>query len=189
MTALGIATGASGPLPMGTESDTDAWSAYGGRWRPVRVAYPRVWPPGWGLEPLIALVAGIGAAIAGAIVLYWFGPLFFDAAGGGPGAVVAAAFVVPCVAVLVGISLAVMAYADIRSTVEVTGPILRLRVLGGEKKPRYYVAVDDGLSPTIRAWRVNPRHYLGLTQGGTITVAVTKNLGCVRWIIRAADQD
>lgn len=103
--------------------------------------------------------------------------------------VAAAAFVVPCVAVLVGISLAVMAYADIRSTVEVTGPTLRLRVLGGEKKPRYYVAVDDGLSPTIRAWRVNPRHYLGLTQGETIAVAVTKNLGCVLWIIRAADQD
>ena len=188
--ALGIATGASGPLPMGTESDTDAWSAYGGRWRHVRVAYPRVWPPGWGLEPLIALVAGIGAAVAGAIVLYGVGPLLFDAAGGGLGAAVAAAaFVVPCLAVLLGISLAVMAYVDLRSTVEVTGSILRLRVLGGEKKPRYFVAIDDGLSHTIRAWRVNPRHYLGLTQGETITVAVTKNLGCVRWIIRAADQD
>jgi len=81
-----------------------------------------------------------------------------------------------------------MAYADLRSTVEITGPILRLRVLGGEKKPRYYVAVDDGESRTIRAWRVNPRHYLGLTQGETITVAVTKNLGCVRWIIRRTDQ-
>lgn len=56
--ALGIATGASGPLPMGTESDTDAWSAHGGRWRPVRVAYPRVWPPGWGLEPLWSRASG-----------------------------------------------------------------------------------------------------------------------------------
>ena len=31
--ALGIASGASGPLPMGAESDTRAWSAYGGQSR------------------------------------------------------------------------------------------------------------------------------------------------------------
>jgi hypothetical protein len=36
---------------------------------------------------------------------------------------------------------------------------------------------------------VNPRHYLGLEQGETVTVAVTRNLGCVRWIIRERDQD
>jgi len=180
--ALGVASGASGPLPMGTESDTDSWSAYGGRWRPVRVVYPRLWPPGWGLDPLIAIVAGIGAALAGAFVLYWLGPVMFDVG------IVGALLVAPCAAVLVGISLAVMAYADLRSTIEITGPILRLRVLGDEKKPRYYVAVDDGLSPAIRAWRVNPRHYLGLTQGEAVTVAVTRNLGCVRWIIRRTDE-
>jgi hypothetical protein len=78
-----------------------------------------------------------------------------------PPAVVGAVFIVPCAAVLVGIALTVMAYADLRSKLEVTGPILRLRVLGGEKTPRYYVAVDDGLSHKVRAWRVNPRHYLG----------------------------
>jgi hypothetical protein len=49
--ALGVAHGASRPLPMGTESDTHAWSSYGGGWRPVRVRYPRLWPPGWGLDP------------------------------------------------------------------------------------------------------------------------------------------
>ena len=37
--ALGVATGASRPLPMGTESDTHAWSSHGGRWRPVRIRY------------------------------------------------------------------------------------------------------------------------------------------------------
>jgi len=180
--ALGVASGASGPLPMGTESDTDAWSAYSGRWRPVHVAYPRLWPPAWGLDPLIAIVVGIGAALAGALALYWLGPVLFDAG------IVGALLIVPCAAVLVGISLAVMAYADIRSTVEVTGPILRLRVFGDEKRQRYYVAVDDGLSPTIRAWKVNPRHYLGLMQGETVTAAFTRNLGCVRWITREADE-
>jgi len=79
LAAPGVASGASGPLPMGTESDTDAWSAYGGRWRLVRVVYPRLWPPAWGLDPLVAIVAGIGAALAGALALYWLGPALFDA--------------------------------------------------------------------------------------------------------------
>jgi hypothetical protein len=181
--ALGIASGASEPLPMGTESDTDAWSAHGARWRPVRVSYPRLWPPGWGLDPLIAIVAGLGTAVVGALVLYWFGPVLFDAGIGG-----ALLLVVPCAAVLVGISLAVMAYADLRSSVEVTGPILRLRAFGDEKRRRHYVAVDDGESRTIRAWKVNPRHYVGLTQGESITAGITPNLGCVRWITREGDQ-
>ena len=179
--ALGVASGASGPLPMGTESDTNAWSAYGGRWRPVRVVYPRLWPPGWGLDPLIAIVAGIGAALAGALVLYWLGPGLLDAG------IFGVLLIVPCAAVLVGISLAVMAYADLRSTIEVTGPILRLRVFGDEKRARHYLAVDDGESAKVLAWRVNPRHYLSLTQGETVTVATTRNLGCVRWIIREQD--
>jgi hypothetical protein len=187
--ALGVATGASRPLPMGTESDTDAWSAYSGRWRPVRIAYPRVWPPGWGRDPLIGIVAGVGATVAGALALYWFGPALLDAAdGGSAAALVLAVLAAPAAAVVVGIALAVMAYADLRSTREVTGPILRLRVFGSEQKQRHYVAVDDGVSPTIRAWRVEPRHYAGLEQGETITAALTNNLGCVRWILRRSDE-
>ena len=140
--ALGVAGGASGPLPMGTESDTDAWSAYGGRWRPVRVVYPRLWPPGWGLDPFVAHGRGHRpAALAGALVLYWLGPVLFDAG------IFGALLIVPCAAVLLGIALSVMGYADLRSTVEVTGPILRLRVFGDEKRARYYLAVDDGESP------------------------------------------
>jgi hypothetical protein len=180
--ALGVAGGASGPLPMGTESDTDAWSAHGGRWRPVRVSYPWLWPPGWGLDPLVAIVGGLGAAVAGALALYWFGPALFDAG------IVGALLVAPSAAVLVGISLAVMASADLRSSVEVTGPILRLRAFGDDKRRRYYVAVDDGESRTVRAWKVDPRHYVGLTQGETVTAAITPSLGCVRWITRERDQ-
>lgn len=179
--ALGVATGASAPLPMGPESDTDAWSAHGGRWRPVRVSYPRRWPPGWGADPLVALLAGLGAVVAGALVLYWLG----SSLAGDPA--IAVVLVVPGAAIVVGIAVAVMALADLNSTTEVTGPILRLRVLGGDEGQRHYLAVDDGHSRTIRAWRVNPRHYVGLTQGETVTAAITRNLGCVRWIIRRAD--
>lgn len=178
--ALGVASGASSPLPMGTESDTNAWSAHGGRWRAVRVAYPRLWPPAWGLDPLVVLVAGIGAVLGGALLLWWLGPSVVDAG------LVAAILLVPCAAVVLGIALAVLAFADLRSTIEVTGSVLRLRTFGSDEKQRYYAAIDDGSSDTIRAWRVNPRHYVTLTQGDLVTVAATKNLGCVRWIAPGA---
>ena len=179
--ALGVAGGASGPLPMGTESDTDAWSAYGGRWRPVRVAYPRLWPPGWGLDPLIAIVAGTGAALAGALFLYWLGPALFDAG------VFGALLIVPCAAVLVGIALSVMALRGLALHGRGHGPILRLRVFGDEKRARLLPRGRRRRIAAVRAWRVNPRHYLGVTQGETVTVASTRNLGCVRWIMRERD--
>ena len=175
--ALGVATGASGPLPMGTESDTSAWSAYGGRWRPVRITYPRLWPPGWGLSPFTAILAGLGAVVAGALVLYWLGPSLTDA-----GLVGVAILLVPSAAVVLGIALAVMAFADLGQTMERTGPVLRLRTFGGDDRQRYYAAIDDGSSRTIRAFRVKPRHYTALVQGELVTVAVTKNLGSLRWI-------
>src|SRR5581483_9327368 len=46
--AMGVAPGAVRSLPMGAESATHAWTAYGGRWRVVHVHYPNRFPPGWG---------------------------------------------------------------------------------------------------------------------------------------------
>jgi hypothetical protein len=175
--ALGVATGAAAPLPMGAESDTDAWSSYGGRWRPVRVSYPRRWPPGWGLDPLAGLAFGVLQVGFGALFLYWVEPTpagdLFDVL-----------FVlIPAVVLFLGIALVILALADLRSATEVTGPILRLREFGGDDKRRYYVAVDDGRSRAIRAFRIDPRRYLALEQGQVVTVKATKRLGCVRWII------
>ena len=58
-TALGVAHGVVAALPMGTESDTEAWSPFGGRWRVVRVRYPRRLPPGYGLHPGLAVLYGL----------------------------------------------------------------------------------------------------------------------------------
>ena len=182
--ALGVATGASTPLPMGVESDTEAWSAHGGSWRPVRVAYPRLWPPAWGLDPLVAIVAGIGAAVAGGLALYWFGPPLADA-----GPIGVAILLVPCAAVLLGVALTVMALLDLGSMVEITGPILRLREFGSDERRRYYAAIDDGSSRRLRALRLNPRHYVELRQGQLVTLAATRNLGCVRWIMDASGSE
>ena len=180
--ALDVAAGASRPLPMGVESDTHAWSAYGGRWRPVQIAYPRVWPPGWGAHPLAAFAVGLAATVGSSLVLYTLGPTLLDADG-----FASAVLLGVCAGVIVGVAVVLMAGADWRTAVEVTGPILRLRTFGDDEKRRYYVAVDDGSSPVIRAFRVKARHYSGLEQGELVTVRTTRNLACVQWIIARAD--
>jgi hypothetical protein len=179
--ALGTAPGAIGPLPMGTESDTHAWSAYGGRWRPVRVVYPRLWPPGWGWDPLLALITGLAAVVGSGAFLYLLGAPLLDA-----GSIGLLVFLVPCVLVVVGVAVIVIAWSDWLSSVEITGPILRLRTFGDEKHRRYYVAVDQGSSSSLRAWRVSPARYDGLEQGQVVTARLTRNLCCVRWIMQAA---
>jgi hypothetical protein len=191
--ALGVASGASRPLPMGVESDTQAWSSYGGRWRPVRIRYPRLWPPGWGLDPRAALLGGVAVAVFGGFALYMQGvDLAESAAEGWPGFVPGAFLALLCGAVLFGIAVAVMAVQDQWSATEVTGPILRLRTFGGEDDDqRHYVAVDDGSSRTITAWRLDPEKYARLSQGDLVTVTATPYLGRVRSIddVQSADLD
>ncbi|MGH3065642.1 MAG: DUF2207 family protein [Gaiellaceae bacterium] len=181
--ALGVAAGASRPLPMGVESDTHTWSASSGRWRPVRIAYPRIWPPGWGAHPLLALAVGLAVAVGSGLVLYTVGPSLF-----GAGAIEAVILLVVCAAVIVGVAVVLMAGADWKTAVEVTGPILRLRAFGDDEKRRYYVAVDDGSSAVIRAFRVKARQYTGLEQGELVTVHATKNLAHVQWIMHAGPE-
>lgn len=180
--ALGVASGASRPLPMGVESDTEAWTARGGRWRRVRVSYPRYWPPGWGADPIVALLVGLALFVGFGLLLYTSGPEFLDA-----GVFGALPFGIACVGLVVGVAIVVMAAGDWRTALEVTGPILRVRTFGDDDKSRYYVAVDDGTSDAIRAWKVSRARYEGLEQGDVITARLTRNLCCVRWIIRAED--
>ena len=178
--ALGVASGASRPLPMGVESDTDAWSAYGGAWRRVRVSYPRYWPPGWGTDPAVALVASLAVVVGCGLLLYLGAPALLDA-----GAFGAVPLTIACVGVVVGVAVVLMAASDWRTAAEVTGPILRLRTFGDDDDLRYYIAVDDGTSNAIRALRVKPARYEGLEQGQMITARLTRNLRCVRWVIPA----
>jgi hypothetical protein len=178
--ALGVASGASRPLPMGVESDTHAWSTHGGRWRPVRITYPRYFPPGWGVDPARALLVALAVSVGLAIFLYALGAELIDA-----GLFGAVPFAVACLGVVVGVAVIVMAAADYRTADEVTGPILRLRALGDDDK-RHYVAIDDGTSPVLRAFRVSAGQYQGLEQGDTVTMRITSRLGCVRWIVPAS---
>jgi predicted membrane protein DUF2207 len=187
--AFGVAPGAIAPIPMGAESDRRAWSAYGGRWRLVRVAYPRLVPVGWGLSPLGAVLRGIAFAGGGALVLAVVAPVALDVArdvGGHAHAVVLALLVLPCAAIGIGVVLLYEAVADLWAVRQVTGPILRLRARGSDDDKRHYVAVDDGRSARIRAWVVAPQEYAGLSQEELVTVSVTRNLGHVRSIRHAS---
>ncbi|HEU5264851.1 MAG TPA: hypothetical protein VFU34_09430, partial [Gaiellaceae bacterium] len=92
---------------------------------------------------------------------------------------------IACLAVVLGSAVVVMAASDWRTGVEVTGPILRLRAFGDDDRRRHYVAVDDGESAAIRAWKVGWSRYQGLEQGDVVTARLTRNLRCVRWIIPA----
>jgi hypothetical protein len=167
---------------MGVESDTEAWTAHGGRWRRVRVSYPRVWPPLWGVEPLVVIAAGVLVVVGSALFLYFFGPLLVDARVFG-----LLVLLIACGGVILGVALVAMGSVDWRSSAEVTGSILRLRAFGDEDKQRYYAAVDDGDSRSIRAWRVSPRQYGQLTQGQLVTIRFTPNTGRVRWLLGADD--
>jgi hypothetical protein len=180
--ALGVARGASGPLPLRAEADTVEWSNLGGRWREITISYPKLWPPGWGAEPGSALAVGLVVAGAAGYWLYRSGVDQLDAGASGW-----LSLLVSGVAVVVGVVVAVVAASDWATSVEVTGPILRLRALGGDDKPRYYVAVDDGESAVIRAFRVSKTEYEKLREGDVVTVRTTERLGRVRWIVPAAD--
>ena len=60
--AMGLTSAATDALGLGSESERLAWSPVGNRWRPVRMRYPSVLPPGYGRHP--ALVAFVGAVVA-----------------------------------------------------------------------------------------------------------------------------
>jgi hypothetical protein len=156
--------------------------AYGGRWRRVRVSYPRYWPPGWGADPIVALLVGFALVVGFGLLLYTIGPNLLDA-----GVFGALPFAIACVGVVVGVAVVIMAASNWRTAVEVTGPILRLRTFGDDDESRNYLAVDDGESESIRAWKVHSSHYTGLGQGDVVTVRLTRNLCCVRWIVPAED--
>jgi Predicted membrane protein (DUF2207) len=171
--AFGLAQAAVRAIPMGTESATHAWSSYGGQWHAVRISYPYLLPPGWGIHPLVVFFR-TGLAAAGAVVLLLL------LKGTGTGSLVTT--LLAAVAVVGGF-LALRALADFGSTREVTGQVLRLRSYGDDDDKRYYVAVDDGGgSTTIRAWRVKPELYSPLRQYEVVTGTLTRNLRYVRAI-------
>jgi hypothetical protein len=203
--ALGSAAHCVAALPMGAEDDHHAWSRFGGRWRKVRVGYPRARPPAWGKSPGFAAFLGVawgGAAVAAIYGLATLAREVGDSTTGGltreqSDWIGRAALVVciPC-ALLLAWALYVLSQAvpDLWQRREVRGEIVRARarqqVFGGSRDHPvywYYLALDDGSTTRVTAWRVRRELYDSCSQGDVVTAGVTPNLGHVRWVLKAEE--
>jgi hypothetical protein len=192
---MGIAPATVDMLPFGAEDDNWAWSRVGGRWRRVRVRYPRALPPGWGKHPAFATLLGVlwgGVAI---FLVSWLTRLArADLADPtidrevtdwiGRAALLAT---LPFLVLLAwAVWLLVRAVPDFWARRTVVGEIVRARrrpqafKAGDDPKYWYYLAVDDGTRPRVTAWRVRPLIWNARSQGETVSVSVTPNLGYVR---------
>jgi hypothetical protein len=195
--ALGAAGHCIATLPMGAEDDHHAWSTFGGRWRRVRVRYPRALPPGWGKHPGFAIFLALLWGGVAAAALYWLlrlanaeltpDPTFtreqLDWVGRGA--------LIACIpfAVLALWALWVLARAvpDLWQRREITGFVVRARrrrqiFSSDSDNPKYwyYIALDDGTRRRIAAFRVRPKLYGSCAQGQTITAVVAPHLGYLR---------
>jgi predicted membrane protein DUF2207 len=192
--AFGAAPLAVELLPMGREDDHRAWSRYGGRWRRVRVRYPRALPPAWGKRPAFAMLLALfwGAVAVAAII-------GLDALGSARRPTelaandwewvgrVALILTAPAVLVLIwGAWVLVRAFPDLWRHQSVTGEIVRDRrfrqLISSSNDPRYwyYLAIDDGTGDHVRALRLSQSLWQEHNQGENVVAEVTPNLRFVR---------
>lgn len=195
--ALGAAHLAVELLPMGAEDDHRAWSRTGGRWRRVRVRYPRWWPPGWGMHPALGALAGAAIGIGAGFAASLARRLADSDAPVGitddwdwvrlAGDVLVAVFVATVVWAAVRFLLAV---SDLFARREVSGEIVRARrfkrgTSNNNVRYAYYLAIDDGSDDRLPAFRVRPALWDEHAQGETVKATVTPRLGYVRSITRS----
>ena len=192
-------------LPMGTEDHRRAWSSASGGWRAVQVTYP-VARPGYGRSPWFALagavvMTGVMAVLVLAVFRLQFGDgsSFPELEGGAALAVdVGSAFIATAAIIAVAWNLAklLMALGDLTTRTQVReGVVVRKRVRDGwfgldhdytytshTARPRRqvgFVALDDGGSHRLVAWRVSRAIYERVEQGNRYRAWVTPGLGYV----------
>jgi hypothetical protein len=177
---FGLADHAVEALPFGEEDDQLAWSAQGGRWRRVRVQYPRVVPPAWGRHPVLATFLALVAVGASVYLLARIGSAV-DRVG-------LVTLGIPGLVLLWSVWALAGALPDLFARRTKTGTAVRCRqrkrILGSSDPPKYwyYVAVDDGSADRIAAYRVREELYSRVRQGQQVTVDFTPGLGYVRAI-------
>ncbi len=199
-TAMCLADGAAVELPLAREDHHRAWSAVGGRARLVRVKYPaRI---AYGTAPFVAIGVGLVVCFLGLRLRSWAsdvarGTAFDWAYEQFPSQdwliadVATGVTFVAFVPILVGLWMALAGAYDGFTSLERTGAVIRTR-RPAEVSPlprrlqrlverdRYhvYLAVDDGSSDTVVAWKTGERH--AIPQGARATVVATPALGHIR---------
>lgn len=192
--ALGAATAAVRAIPMGAESDRWALTRYGGRWRQIRVSYPRWWPPAWGDSSGVALWLALRV---GAIGLFWFWltskvmpninlSAQTDQLARALNFGIVMVNLAAMVALVAAVWLLFAAVLALVGSAEVTGEAIRMRQLPGGNGVRCYVAVYRGSGDHVRAWVISPEQYATLKEYDIVTVSVATLLGRVRSVRHAA---
>jgi len=198
--AMGLADGARVELPLAREDHRRAWSAVGAGGRLVRIRYP--WRPLYGINPIYALVGGLVAAFVGLRLRRFFSDVargdawesLYDRFPEQDWLIIAVATTVTAlmfIPIVLGVWGAIAGAADMFNTVERTGVVIRARrpaevtplprsLVKRVEGDRYslYVAVDDGSSDTITAWRASER--TAMPQGVDAVVRATPILGYIR---------
>ncbi|HXW34961.1 MAG TPA: hypothetical protein VEJ87_10320 [Acidimicrobiales bacterium] len=200
--ALGAAAATAHALPFGPEPDRQAWSPVTGKWRIVRVSYPRRLL--WGDSPWRSLMRGLVFLGLAAAIVYGYEAARQHASqlaepaisqGIAIASVVMFAFVVPILCIL-GSAYVLRGAIDLFATSYQDGLVVRRRRYrssrlssSGNATYSYYVAVDDGSHGRLRAYRVDPVSYQRLREGMTVNLKVTRNLGHVSqlWVHNTAD--
>ncbi|WP_394943164.1 hypothetical protein [uncultured Ilumatobacter sp.] len=195
-----LADGAAVEFPLAREDHHRAWSSVGAEPRLVRVKYPiRL---GYGLHPVVALVGGVITAFVGLNLRRFFSDTArgdaldslyerFPEQGWLVADVATGLTVLTVIPIVIGLIVAIFGAADVFSTVERTGIVLRARrpaevaplprfVRKRIERDRYslFVAVDDGKQRTVYAWRSGERN--AIPQGANATVRASPILGYVR---------
>jgi hypothetical protein len=196
---MGLATGIVRSIPYGEqESARRAWSAVGGEWRLVRIRYPDHVPPQWGRSPgpaiaLGLLVAGFfGFLLVGTVQVVW--PVLDDLPVEGTWlrTVLLAVAAVLAALALRGLLILALGLSDVGQGRTVEGRVVRLRTRkdGEGNTVNHAVAVDDGTSDEIRAWKIRVLPA-GVRQGTWVRAVVTPRLGFVRSLVatRAAAEE
>jgi hypothetical protein len=199
-TAMCLAEGAAVELPLAREDHHRAWSSVGGRARLVRVRYPARFA--YGMAPFVAIGVGLVTCFMGLRLRTWTsdvarGDAFdwvyeqFPAQDWLIADLATVATFLAYVPIVLGLWMALAGAFDGFNSVERTGAVLRTR-RPAEVSPlprrlqraldrnryRVYLAVDDGSSDTIVAWKTGERH--AVPQGARATVVASPFLGHVR---------
>src|SRR5581483_1602534 len=181
--AMGVAPGAVRPLPMGAESETQAWTAYGGRWRLVRVHYPSRVPPGWGRSAPSAIGLGLLWVVPAVFLAYVTRDL--------RGIVYLAIVAVGLLAFAYGASLLWSGVSDIGRRRTVEGQVLRRKEIvsnsnSGKSTTAVLLAVYGGNGNEVRALRCTPQVASGVRAGELVRATVSPHLAHVYVVERLA---
>jgi hypothetical protein len=190
---MGVAPGAVRALPMGAESETHAWTAYGGRWRVVHVRYPRRFPPGWGRSPAAAIALGLAFVVPAAFVVYGLWSLITGAGddlnrlfeGGGAALAALVALVVavaPLAALAYGAAMFWSGASDLGKRIALEGQVLRRKEVHNNDDSgtvAVYLAVYNGNGGEVRALRCKPTVASGVHAGSVVRTTITPHLAHV----------